>query len=158
MLNRIKRIVKAHGNDLIDRLEEPKKMLRQAVRDMEKQKLALGEKIVQLDTNIRGLKRKDIADEVSKAYLEQNIEKLEQALKKLGDKYDYVSDKIEQSKSKIAVLEARATVVEATEEAMELLKDLDIDIDTSTFARMEEKIAAMEDKMMAKQDFYGIGE
>ena len=155
-LKRAKTIIKANANEILERLEEPKKILKQAVRDMEDQKLRVGKKIIELNSKLKEIKRKSgTATGEMKTMLDGNITRIETALKKMVEQYDGFDGKINECKSKLTILEARCVMVETMREANELLKEIDFDLDTSTFARMEEKVTRMEEKLEAEQEFYG---
>lgn len=157
MFKRIKNIILANGNDLLDKLEEPKKILRQSIRNMEKQKFILGKKIIELNAKLKYLDNKNqLMNDEEKEFYNNNISKLKEAYEKMMTNYAHIDKKIKEYKSKVEILEVRAITVKTSQDIKNILFEIDYNLDDSTFKRMEEKIALMEYKFEAEQELLDI--
>ncbi len=184
MLARVWTIIKAEINELLDRAEDPEKLLKQYIRDAEEQlaevKNALAAQIaaemrakkqleearkkaedyrndakLALASGKEDLARRALAE--SKKY-EQQIPDLEHAYKmqqetttELRSTMDQLSNKLEEMRTKERTLSARAKAAKAREGAAKALGNLRTDEAFAGFARMEDKVEALEARAKANE-------
>lgn len=185
IFNRMVNVIKSNINDLIDKAEDPEKMLEQLILDMQEQYTAAKAQIAQAIADEKKLERDyqeqlKLQDEWAKkaelAVTQQNDELALKALKrknehqklaeeykvhldgqkqvteKLKDSLRELNDKIEEAKRKKELLIARSKRAKAQESINKTYSEVNDTSAFDTFARMESKIEAMEDKIRANEE------
>jgi phage shock protein A len=147
MRKRATRIFKAQVNSLLDKLEQPEKILKQIVRDSKSEIFKLygsaNDIRVSIDKMERALKKaKETGADSS--LIEQTLEKYKEYEKKFEEKIIEYKDKVIRSEAKIKILQAKAESIKAMLEISKKLSSFDPDGLDGTLERMEEKIAKME--------------
>lgn len=107
LINRVSRLFKADFNAVLDQIEEPEQLLKQAIRDMEDELAATEQRIAQcaFDQDALGIRRNEIQssasdidaqldlcfesgkDDLAKGLIRKKLE-AERILKRLNSKYD----------------------------------------------------------------------
>jgi len=160
LLDRVATLVRANLNDLIDRAENPEKMLKQVILDMENQYLQVKTQvaIALADLHLLEKKKKDNAEKhadwMHKAELavdklddqQTQVESLKAALKKL-------ELKLSEAKAKADLLIAQHRRTRAVSRAADA--QLTPDGEHHTFDRMRTKVAREEALGRAKHEVLG---
>ena len=184
ILNRMVTIIKSNLNELLDKAEDPEKMLEQLILDMQEQYTEAKAQIAQAiadekklereyeeqlklqnevekaelavrqqndDLAIKALKRKNEHQKLAEDY-KVHLDEQKQVTEKLKNSLRELNDKIEEAKRKKELLIARSKRAKAQESVNKTFSELNDTSAFDTFARMESKIEAIEDKVKAHEE------
>ncbi|HHW68099.1 MAG TPA: PspA/IM30 family protein [Epulopiscium sp.] len=185
IFNRMVNVIKANINDLIDKAEDPEKMLEQLILDMQEQYTAAKAQVAQAiadekklereyeeqlklqnewaekaelavsqqndDLAIKALKRKKEHEKLAEEY-KIHLDDQKQVTEKLKNSLKELNDKIEEAKRKKELLIARSKRAKVQETVNKTFSELNDTSAFDSFARMESKIEAMEDKVKAQEE------
>ena len=164
IFKRINDVITANINELIDRVEDPERMIKQIIREMEdnirKAKEGVIEAIAsekQLQKDLENhrrqsaewLKRAEEAlqatkEDLARAALARKKEH-DNIIKALEPSWEAANNTSERLKTQLRALEARQRAAEARQHMDRTLTDVQAGLDAhANFARMEDKVAEME--------------
>ena len=188
IFKRINDIISANINDLIDRVEDPERMIKQIIREMEDNITRAKEGVIDaiasekqllkdLDSQRRqsaewlkkaegalqaeqedmarvALTRKKEHDSIIKA-LEPSWEAAKATSERLKTQLHALEAKLEEAKRKRSTLVARQRAAQARETMDDTLSHFQAGVDAhANFARMEDKVAAMEARVEAMDELH----
>ena len=172
IFERISDLVRANINDLIDKAEDPEKMIKQIIIDMEDQLrkstqslgTAMGS-LNQVKKQLEGAQEQsNMWQSKAKTCLEQGNEELaKQALdnKVKQDQMvskDVLKSKLEEARSKQAMLVARSQMADAQAQMAKTLGNMDSKSAFAKMEKMEQKIEQKESQADALSEVSGVQE
>ena len=150
MKKRAFRIFKAQVNSLLEKLEQPEKILQQISRDGRKAIYELyvvegkiAEEISQLKSAIEEAKKNDVSENLISS-LEESLEKQKAYQDKLSKQIEEYAAKVKDAEGKISALQSQAQVLRSMLKIKKNMSTFDFDSDFSALNRMEEKINGMQ--------------
>jgi phage shock protein A len=155
MIKRLTRIFKSNANAIMDKLEEPIKIMEQVIADSRKEVFKLFEAYEEIKSSIEKLEKVE-CDEEAKKLIQSQKEKLTKSRDALKKKIEAYKAKIIETQKKIDVLKAKNKAYDAIISVQKNLSKFDFDSDLSAIERMEEKINRKEATIRAYDDMEGI--
>ena len=180
IFSRIGDVVKSNINDLIDRAEDPEKMVKQIILDLQKEvsnattalgKAKASERIAktsadwemkakaamnagEVDLAKKALSNKVKADESVKQY-QQMYEQIAAQTAQLQEQVETLKSKLDEAKSRQAMLIARSQMAKTQKNLAQSVGGLDSSSAMDKFNRMEEKVTRQEAEAEAFAEIAG---
>jgi phage shock protein A len=179
LFDRIKRVVSANLNDLVNKAEDPEKMLEQAILEMQEDLVQLRQGVAQTiaaqkrsekqyndaqnemalqkgDENLarQALERKKTYTETSGA-LKASLDTQSTQVETLKRNLIQLESKISEAKTKKEMLKARITTAKAQEQLQGMVSGMNTSSAMAAFERMEEKVLMQEARAQSAGELAG---
>ena len=183
IFSRIGDVLKANINDMIDRAEDPEKMVKQIILDLQKEvskatqalgKAMASERIAkrqyedavktssdwemnagEVDLAKKALSNKVKADENVKQY-QQMYEQISAQTAQLREQVEALKSKLDEAKSRQAMLIARSQMAKTQKNLAQSVGGMDASSALDKFNRMEEKVTRQEAEAQAFSEMAGV--
>lgn len=151
MFKRIRRIFKSQTSRVLDKLEEPIKIMEQVISDSREEIFKLFQAYEEIKLSIEKLDKLN-CDEETKKLIEIQKEKLSIKRDDLNKRIKKYKEKIVETQKKVQFLKAKNKAYDAIIGIQKRLSKFDINSDISAIERMEDKINQKEAMINAYDD------
>ena len=169
IFERLSDLVKANINDLIDKAENPEKMVKQIIIDMEDQLRKATQGLGTAMGSLNQVKKQlENAEEQSNvwqvkqdkmvAQYKEMSDSMEAQVNEIKSQVDILKTKLEEARSKQAMLVARSQMADAKSQMAKTLGDMDSKSAFAKMDKMEQKIEQKESQADAFSQISGIEE
>ena len=170
IFERMSDLVRSNINDLIDKAENPEKMVKQIIIDMEKQLENAQEQSANwqgkaktcLEQGNEDLARQALENKVKQdnmvAQYQEMVTSMETQVNEIKNQVDILKQKLEEARSKQAMLVARSQMADAKSQMAKTLGNMDSKSAFAKMDKMEKKIEQKESQADAFAEVSGVQE
>ena len=145
IFSRIGDVVKSNINDLIDRAEDPEKMVKQIILDLQKE----------VSNATTALGKAKASERIAKRQYQQMYEQIAAQTAQLQEQVETLKSKLDEAKSRQAMLIARSQMAKTQKNLAQSVGGLDSSSAMDKFNRMEEKVTRQEAEAEAFAEIAG---